>query len=166
MHAGTKTILAAALSATILLAGCGGSGTSGSSSTGGSSAASSEPKQVEQPQPQQAQSPYAVTIDGATAATDYEGKPAVVVTFTFTNNSDETTEFASACGIDVYQNGVECDMGFVENVDTSTYMAKVQPGATTQVTLAYSVKDNSDVQVDVTPLFSSDIIASQTFKLA
>lgn len=45
--------------------------------------------------------------------TDYEGAPAAIVDFTFTNNSEEDTSFAVACSQKVFQNGVQFENALV-----------------------------------------------------
>lgn len=170
-----KLVLSAllALFLTLPLAACGSSG---------ASVESEEPAQeTEQattddqattdgeaaPEEAPADSEYVVTIDGAQLTTDYEGKPAAVVTYTFTNNSDEEEAFATACSADVYQNGVECQLAIGADYDSGTSMQKVQPGATTQVQLAYQLQDTSPIDVKVEELFSFDdvVLAQKTFNL-
>ena len=121
------------------------------------------------PEEQAADAKYAVTIDGAQLTTDYDGKPAAIVTYTFTNNSDEEESFATACSADVYQNGVECQMamGVEGDYDSGTYMQKVQPGATNQVQLAYQLQDTSPIDVKVEELFNFEdvVLAEKTINL-
>lgn len=111
---------------------------------------------------------YAVTIDGCTVTTDYEGAPAIIVDYTFTNNSDDETSFAVACYAKVFQNGVQLDSAIVSEDLGNGYMAQVKPGASTTARLAYSITDQSDVTVEVTELISLDdtILAEATFSVA
>ena len=146
------------LVASVTLAGCGSDeGTSADNAT------SQEAQQVEQ-----ADSDYVVTIDGCTVTTDYEGAPAVIVDFTFTNNSDEDTSFAVACSQKVFQNGVQLESAIVSDDLGNGYMAEIKPGATTQARLAYSLTDQSEVSVEVEELFSLDdtLLAEATFSVA
>jgi copper(I)-binding protein len=112
-------------------------------------------------------SDYAVTIDSARIVQDYEGKDAVAITYTFTNNSDEAQSFAVACTEDVYQNGVELDLAITTDVDTSASMNKVKPGASIQVEQVYVLQDMSPVDVEVFELFSLDntMLAQKEFTL-
>lgn len=144
------------------LGGCGSSSTSGSSTAASSAAATTAAASAT------TKSDYAVTIDGAQMATDYEGNSCVVVTYTFTNNATDAQAFLSSVTTDVYQNGVECESAICTDIDSAPSMSKVQTGASIQVQMAYKVADTSDIQVDVLPIVSLDNtkLASQTFSLA
>lgn len=113
-------------------------------------------------------SDYDVTIDSCTTATDYAGDPCVLVTFTFTNNSDKPQSMGVATNVDVYQNGVECSPAISPDAHSADLLNKVKPGGSISVTSAYSTTDSSDVEVDVYETFSLDKtpIASQTFSLS
>ena len=153
--------LAAAVASPFALAGCGSSDDApADDATGG---------QEEQAEPEAPASDYAVTIDGATVTEDYEGNPAVIVDYTFTNNSDEATSFAVACSPKVFQNGVQLETAIVTGEDLGNgYMAEIKPGASTQARLAYSLSDQSDITVEVEELFSLDdtMLAEATFSVA
>ena len=131
--------LAAAVASPFALAGCGSSDDApADDATGG---------QEEQAEPEAPASDYAVTIDGATVTEDYEGNPAVIVDYTFTNNSDEATSFAVACHAKVFQNGVQLENAITTEDLGNGYMAEIKPGATTTARMAYSLTDQSDVTV-------------------
>lgn len=109
----------------------------------------------------------AVSIDDAALGTDYEGNPVAVVTYTFTNvSSDEAESYLMSCYTEVYQNGVQCEIAFAEGLegDSST---KVKSGASTTFQEAYSITDNSPIEVEVKEAFSWDeaVLASATFNL-
>ena len=106
----------------LVLVGCGSSNTASSSSDSSTDSSTSATTETAAP----AQSNYAVTIDGATAGTDYKGNPCIIVTYTFTNNSDDATSFALAYNAEVYQNGVQCETAICQSIDSSSYM----PGPT------------------------------------
>lgn len=114
-----------------------------------------------------AASDYAVTIDSAVLGTDYQGNPAVIVTYTWTNNSDKATSFAVALHAQCFQDGVQCDTAIAGDID-SNYMTDVKPGASTTVQQAYAVSGTSDVTIEVTELisFSDEVLAEKTFSLA
>ena len=159
-HGMLVVALAAAVSTPLTLAACGGDG-----SKDGAEATSEE--QAQEAEPETA-SDYAVTIDGCTVASDYEGSPAVIVDFTFTNNSDEATSFAVACSQKAFQNGVELEMAITTDDLGNGYWAEIKPGASTQARLAYSLTDDSDVTIEVEELFSLDdtMLAEATFSVA
>ena len=110
---------------------------------------------------------YTVSIDDAALAQDYSDKDAVVVTYSWTNNSDETTSFLTTFSGKVFQNGVELDTAIVQGIDSSLVMADVKPGGSTQVQMAYSIRDRSDITVEVHPWisFNDEILAERTFSL-
>lgn len=152
--------LAVAVASPLALAGC------GSSDEAPADDVSSE--QTEQAEPEAPASDYAVTIDGVTVTEDYEGNPAVIVDYTFTNNSDEATSFAVACHAKVFQNGVQLESAITTDDLGNGYMAEIKPGASTQARLAYSLTDQSDITVEVEEFFSLDdtMLAEATFSVA
>lgn len=158
----TLALVAATLP--VALAGCNGS------DVGDDAPAAEQPaeEQTEEPAEEQASSKYAVTIDGSTVTTDYEGKPAIIVDYTFTNNSDDATSFAVACSQKAFQNGVQLETAVVLDDLGNGYLAEIKPGATTSARKAYSLADESDVTVEVTELISFDdtILAEATFPVA
>lgn len=134
---------------------------------------SGEPQQASQPadaakDEPQAESKYAVTIDDCKVTTDYRGKPAIVVTYTFTNNSDKATAFMTAISAKCFQNGVQLDYAVVEDADGQSGMNEIKPGATTTVDQSYLLDDESDVSAECTELISlsDDILAEKTFSVA
>lgn len=139
----------------------GSSSASVSASTGTAEAASASAAQAE--------SKYSVSIDEAVVGADYDGNPAIIVTFTWQNNSDEATSFAGALYPKCYQNGVQLNTAFVvDGIDSSGYTADVKPGAGTTVQLAYELTDQSPVEVEVGELISMDktVLAAKTFEIA
>lgn len=112
-------------------------------------------------------SEYEVTIDDATTTTDYSGNPALLVTYTWTNNSSDATSFAVALHAQCFQDGVECPLAVVSGADTNS-MTQLKPGASTTVQQAYQISGTSDATVEVTKLISFDdtILAEKTFSIA
>lgn len=167
--------LAALLGAFVLaiaLVGCGG----GSSSAPADEKPTEEAEQAqtaeqeEEAEPEEAaaaESPYAVTIDGAETSTDYDGNPCIVVTYTFTNNSDEAISFFGAIAPEVYQDGVQLDVTYCEGIDSDNEMNNIKTGASIQVQTAYALNSESDVEVEVYEFISFDhtMLASQTFSV-
>ena len=158
------TLALVAATSPLALAGCNGS------DAGDDAPAAEQPaeEQTEQPAEEKAASKYVVTIDGSTVTTDYEGKPAIIVDYTFTNNSDDATSFAVACSQKAFQNGVQLETAVVLDDLGNGYLAEIKPGATTSARMAYSLADESDVTVEVKELISFDdtILAEATFPVA
>lgn len=111
---------------------------------------------------------YAVSIDGCRVAEDYRGNPVAVVTYTFTNNSDEDKSFALAVYPKVFQDGVEIGTAIGTDWDSEKYMSDVKPGATTTVEVGYALEGSSDITVEVSELMSFDdvVLAEKTFSVA
>lgn len=153
------------LGALVALSGCGRS----SGSSGRSSGSENEPIPAEQAAPvTTVESDYTVTIDGARVTENMSGDKAVVITYTFTNNSDDKANFSFAISTEVYQNGIELDEDyFVSDMDSGTTLTNIKPGASIQVEEAYTLNDMSDIEVEASELlsFSDELLASQTFTL-
>ncbi|MDO4437326.1 MAG: DUF5067 domain-containing protein [Coriobacteriaceae bacterium] len=167
MHARTavvsKRVMTIALVPALAFASSALIGCGSSSEAAGSGKASSDTAQE-----QKAKSDYVVTIDNCTVTADYEGAPAIIVDYTFTNNSDEATSFAAACDEKAFQNGVQLEMAILTEDLGNGYMAEIKPGASTTARLAYSLTDQSEVLVEVGELFSLEdtLLAEKTFTVA
>ena len=129
-----------------------------SSSTSGDSSSSST---------NTSKSKYAVTIDSWEAGTDYKGANAAIVTYTFTNNSDDATSFMVAISAKAFQNGVQLESAIVTDIDSQDIMKEIQPGATITVQRGYLLDDNSEITVQCSELisFNDAILAEQSFTL-
>lgn len=100
---------------------------------------------------------YDVEIVGARKGTDYEGKPCVIVTYNFTNNSDSNASFIGSVSAKAFQNSVECEDAIIidGSVDIHPSIAEVQQGGTITVEEAYCLKDETNVvTIQACPLFS------------
>jgi len=97
-----------------------------------------------------------VKILSATKSKDHEGKPAVVVTYEYTNNDDEAQSFILAVGHKVFQGGVECKLGImIEGYDAKTTLTEVKKGATIEVTCGYVLQnDIGDIEVELNEFLS------------
>lgn len=109
-------------------------------------------------------SEYDVTIDGSRQTKDYEGNPALLVDFTFTNNGDEPESFVFAATPKAYQNGVELEEAYLLESDSGNSMKNVKPGKSIGVQQAFVLKNKSGVTIEVTEAISLDeaMIASKT----
>ncbi len=111
-----------------------------------------------------------VKIEGATFASDYEGKPVIVVNFAFTNNSDEAANFLFSLDAQAFQSGIELDdmvIG-VDGIDSSLTIADIQPGVTVTIQRPFLLRDDTTVKVEVREQFSfkDDIVASREFSVS
>ena len=161
------TVATLALASSMALFGCSSNSASSSSSAedhANAKAAAASSSSAE------AVSDYDVTIDGMTLGEDYQGNPAAIVTYTFTNNSEKDTSFAVAIDAEAYQNGVELDTCVISGSNgISDSMKNIKPGGTITVDLGYQLDDTtSPVTVECGELFSfnDEIIATETFDIA
>lgn len=134
----------------------------------GQQATGDEAQEPQQASQAEAAAKYAVSIDGCEVGADYEGKPAAIVTFTFTNNSDKDANFMMAVADKAFQNGVQLERAIVSDIDNESSMKDIKPGSSVSVQEAYVLDDESDMTVEVTELISFDdtILAEATFSVA
>lgn len=161
-----KTLLAAAGIAALLLAGCSAAGTPAES--GQTPATSASAPETASAPAEGSDRKYAVTIDGSRMTKDYEGKPTLVVDFTFQNNSDKASSFLVAVSAKAFQNGVQLESAIVgddKKFDSGAPLKEIKPGASLKVQSAYVLADKADVTVEVSESFSFDesLIATKTF---
>lgn len=53
---------------------------------------------------------YDVEIVTAKTATDFQGNPAIIVTYNFTNNSNANASFLTSVSANAFQNSVQCNV--------------------------------------------------------
>lgn len=89
---------------------------------------------------------------------DYEGNPALVVYYTYTNNSDEASSAMVDAYIKAFQNGVERESAILmdSSDEALNYTKDVQPGYSLECRNAFVLEDMSDVTLEVTELVSFD----------
>lgn len=90
---------------------------------------------------------YNVEVKSAKLAKDVSDNPIIVVTYSFTNNSDDSIAFDTIIDDKAFQDGVE--LGFVytswgvDGLDFETKRKEIKPGVTYDVTCAYELNDQS-----------------------
>lgn len=114
---------------------------------------------------------YSVTIKSATLAKDYQGKDALVVTYSFTNNGNDVKTFATAIATEAYQDGVQLSPGICVDtkvMDAQDELKNVQKGASLDVKCMYVLSNKkSDVTVDAKRLISlSNDKLEKVFKIS
>lgn len=143
---------------------------SGSGSTGTAAVGEGEP--TAQAGRTDAQAKFEVSIDDCTVTSDYAGSPAIVVTYTWTNNSDKDQMFDVAISDKAYQNGIELGFATISSSDATfdmtASMKEIKPGTTQTVQQAFLLDDESDVKVECAELFNLDdeVLAEKTFAVA
>ena len=114
---------------------------------------------------------YDIAILSARKAFDYEGKPALVVSFKFTNNAADNKMFLSSVSGKAFQDGVQLETAIITGDDdlrVDNQMKEIKTGATIEVDEVYLLdNETSDVESEVSELISfSDEKIVKTFKLA
>lgn len=100
-----------------------------------------------------------VQIRGAAAAEDYEGKQAIVVTYSWTNNSGSTASAYETLLVKAFQNGARLDSAVVidsKKFDFSNYMREIRPGRSADVQIAFHLNSKTTaVDIEISQLGSS-----------
>ena len=101
---------------------------------------------------------------------DYEGNPAILIHFNYTNNSDQSAMAQSYFYPQVFQNGVECDMAMLlDSPEAYSNLSKeIQPGTTLEVAFPYALQDTTnpvDLEVQAMSEMFSDKVYKQTINL-
>lgn len=101
---------------------------------------------------------------------DYEGNPAILIHFNYTNNSDQSAIAQSYFYPQVFQNGVECDMAMLLDAPEaySNLSKEIQPGTTLEVAFPYVLQDTTnpvDLEVQAMSEMFSDKVYKQTINL-
>lgn len=163
-------LLLALCMGTFVLAGCGEeSGESTSSGTSAGESSASEAAESEAPSAEETGDvlsgtlgDYDVTIIGAQLCEDYEGNPAIMITYNWTNNSDDNRMPGTSVTAEAFQNGVEMDTAYV-NFSYNHISTEVQPGYSTDVDLLYKLDGDSPVEFEMVAV--SDMLKSDATKL-
>ncbi len=114
---------------------------------------------------------YEIEIKNARMTKDYEGKPAVVITYGFKNNSSNPVAFYIVCEDTVYQNGVSLQESYFlvdgDPYDDANQTKEIKTGVTIDVDVAYVLNDTqTDIDVEVKEYLSfTDDMVSKTFSL-
>ncbi len=136
-------------------------GSSASSEAGNAvSAESSSVSAQEQERAQGQIGDYVCTVESAEKCNDWNGKNAVKITYSFTNNSSGAESFDSALQTEVYQNGVELQSTFTRDyADEIGIEPNIKPGASKEVSKVYELEDDSSqVEIEISEFtsFGSD----------
>lgn len=173
-----KTILLFSIILTLSLCSCVNSQTANTQSTTSNQQTTtdsvSEPTSIpatEQPKQKNkgtVSGKYDVEIVTAKTATDFQGNPAIIVTYNFTNNSNANASFLTSVSANAFQNSIQCNVATMmpDVMDAQPSLAEVQPGGTITLECAYSLQDTTNpITVQVDPLMSitNEVNAQMTF---
>lgn len=114
---------------------------------------------------------YTVNFTGYTLAKDYEGNDAIIVSYDFTNNSEEATSALAALQIQVFQDGIELETAILSDApdgyNSENEWKDIKTGATLNCQAAYILSNTSSpVEVEASEFFSfSDAVVSCTYDI-
>ncbi len=111
---------------------------------------------------------FAVEIKGASLAEDYEGNPAIIITYSWTNNSEETTSVMASMLEQAFQDGVQLDTAIISDAgvyDSDIGMKDIRPGTTIETQCAYVMtSETSIVEFEISEFMSfSDELVFMNF---
>lgn len=89
-------------------------------------------------------------VTGFDLVEDYEGNPALIVFFVWTNGTDDTTMFESPYLMSAYQDGISLDSATISCEHeyyelTENLWREIRPGATLEMAKAFSLRSNSPI---------------------
>ena len=100
-------------------------------------------------------------------STDRRENTVLVVEYTWTNTTDKSTSFIWEVRNKCFQNGIECSRTYLcDDVNSGEQTREVMPGYSLTVREAFVIKDMSDVTLQCSKLFSSDVFLETTIKLS
>lgn len=104
---------------------------------------------------------YIEIVDYRFGETEYDRDPVIIVTYNYTNYSNEARSYTYNLSDNVYQNGIQLEQELFsdirnEEIDNSMPNKNIQPGTTIRFDKVYILQnDYDDVDVEVTPFLSS-----------
>lgn len=165
------TLLLCLLSLTVLVACFGGGSTTnqGTGNAGGSSGGNQSQNQSQNGGSSNL-GDYNVVIKSCRLTTDYDGESVVIITYDFTNNSDDEASFDFTISDKVYQNGISLSHAYLvedDSYDSENSSRSIKSGITITVEEAYVLSSTTaDVEVELSELISfSSKKVTKTFKL-
>lgn len=114
---------------------------------------------------------YSAEIKDFVLTKDYTGKPAIVITYTFTNSSEDATSAMVALIGTAYQNGVQLDSAIVTDdkvYNASNSMLDIKTGSSLDIQAAYTLtSEAAPVEFELSELISfSDEVLGKAFEIA
>jgi len=108
---------------------------------------------------------FGITIDSTSQTTDDDGNAAIMVAFTFTNNSNAATTFLDqAIFVDASQGQTNLDSAVINGDDSDIANAgkEIAPGGSVQIHWAYKLVDKSDVTIEATIMSNGNTVTLDT----
>lgn len=127
---------------------------------------SSYPINTETSQPVSSQAEdTCVTISGA-RLDEYNGKEAIVVSYSWTNTTNSKTSAIYNVAIHAYQNDIELEKAHFTDADDELLSRNIKPGVTVDLEEAFYLDDpDADILVEATPwiALNGEVYISETF---
>lgn len=103
-----------------------------------------------------------VEFTSAELYTDSDGEEFLILYYTWTNNTDETTSPYLRIIAKAFQNGKELETCFynVKDFDTDNSTLEVRPGVMLNLHDLWYITDDTPVEIEIQEFWSDDIIAS------
>lgn len=97
---------------------------------------------------------YKCEVVSSEICKDWEGKDAVLITYSFTNNSQDAVSFDVALDASLYQDGVGLETAILDD-ETDLVDVDIKPGVTKEVKKAYLLRNTtSNIEIEITEFFS------------
>lgn len=98
---------------------------------------------------------YGCVVKSAELCKDWTGKDSVLITYEFTNNSDNAISFDVALDARAYQNGIGLETAILDE-DTDLFLdVDIKPGITKEVKKAYILGDtSSNIEIEISEWIS------------
>lgn len=106
---------------------------------------------------------YGCVVKSAEITKEWTGKDAVLITYEFTNNSEDAISFDVALDAKAYQDGIGLETAILEEDTDLGIDVEIKPGVTKEVKKAYVLRDTTTpVEIEVSELisFSDDKIVT------
>lgn len=138
----------------VIISVASGSGDSNNNSNSGSTGASSVSAENEE-KTDGTIGDYGCVVKGATLCKDWTDKDAVLITYEFTNNSDNPISFDVALDARAYQEGIGLETAILDSDETDWLDVDIKSGVTKEVKKAYVLRDTSTpVEIEVSEFIS------------
>ncbi len=93
---------------------------------------------------------YKVIVTGTRFTQDVGGEKCVVVTYEFTNNSDENAAFMYKISAKPFQSGIELTQPLmIDGINFDDESREIKSGTTLSLDIAYILKDESDIELEL-----------------
>lgn len=97
---------------------------------------------------------YTCDVVSSEICKDWEGKDAVLITYSFTNNSQDAVSFDVALDASPYQDGIGLETAILDD-ETDLVDVDIKPGVTKEVKKAYLLRNTtSNIEIEITEFFS------------